>query len=63
MTLKKKTYSKPDFDAYFIDKEICLVMSSEDTGPDDPFGAAAPSPPPEQPSGLQANPFDENNLK
>ncbi len=43
MKVIKKKYIAPDVEQIFIDNEISLIMMSttEDTGPDDPFGGTA----------------------
>ncbi len=59
----KRKYSKPFIEVFNMDKEICLVMTSENTGPGDGFESASAQVTPEGTSSIQDNPFEENNLK
>jgi hypothetical protein len=65
--INKKPYYKPEFTKIELDKEISLLMASEDNPPDPPLGVSAQSDsgtsttstdPTEEP--LKTNNFEEN---
>ncbi|MCW3807652.1 hypothetical protein [Plebeiibacterium marinum] len=60
MTNLKKKYSKPELGQFTIDKDICLMMTSEGSGPGDPFSAAPQTQQEQQPVNTFDNNFESN---
>ena len=62
MRVIKKKYIAPDVKQIFIDNEISLIMMSttEETGPDDPFGGTATEAQQTEGASTYDNPLENN---